>query len=66
MNKLVGKKLTDSSSDTTVRFFFSRLMIVAGGADEDGKKSFAKQDLPKEHRVIEHGSMVTQDSKPDR
>ncbi|KAM0803829.1 hypothetical protein BDR22DRAFT_886139 [Usnea florida] len=28
--------------------------------------SFAKQDLPKEHRVIEHGSMVTQDFKPDR
>ena len=29
-------------------------------------KSFAKQDLPKEHRVIAHGSMVTQDFKPDR
>lgn len=45
MNKLVGKKLTDSSSDTT---------------------SFLKQNLPKEHRVIEHGSMATQDFKPDR
>ena len=29
-------------------------------------KSFARQDLPKEHRVIEHGAMVTQDFKPDR
>ncbi|KAI9780608.1 MAG: hypothetical protein M1816_002804 [Peltula sp. TS41687] len=28
--------------------------------------SFARKDLPKEHRVIEHGSMVTQDHKPDR
>lgn len=29
-------------------------------------KSFARKDLPKEHRVIEHGSMVSQDYKPDR
>lgn len=29
-------------------------------------KSFAKQDLPKEHRVLEPGSMTTQDFNPDR
>ncbi|KAL2052685.1 hypothetical protein ABVK25_006925 [Lepraria finkii] len=45
MNKLVGKKITDGSSDAT---------------------SFAKQDLPKEHRVLEPGSMTTQDFNPDR
>ncbi|KAE8452294.1 hypothetical protein EG329_000994 [Mollisiaceae sp. DMI_Dod_QoI] len=28
--------------------------------------SFAKQDLPKETRVIEPGMMVTKDFKPDR
>ena len=47
-------------------FFSSRLTIVAGGADEDEKKSFAKQDLPKEYRVIEHGRRHTADFKPDR
>ncbi|KAI9840081.1 MAG: hypothetical protein M1819_000274 [Sarea resinae] len=45
MNKLVGKKLSESASDST---------------------NFAKTDLPKETRVIEPGSMVTQDHKPDR
>ena len=29
-------------------------------------KSFAKQDLPKEHRVLEPGAMTTQDFNPDR
>lgn len=29
-------------------------------------KSFAKQDLPKEHRVLEPGAMTTQDYNPDR
>ncbi|KAI9860359.1 MAG: hypothetical protein M1824_003134 [Vezdaea acicularis] len=28
--------------------------------------SFAKKDLPPKHRVIEQGSMVTQDFNPDR
>jgi len=33
----------------------------------DGRvQSFAKKDLPKESRVIEHGSMTTQDHNPDR
>lgn len=32
----------------------------------DGNKTFAKQDLPKEHRVLEHGSMSTMDFKPER
>ena len=29
-------------------------------------QTFAKQDLPKEHRVLEPGSMKTMDFKPDR
>merc|ERR1711915_1012559 len=44
MNELVGKKLGDSSNETT----------------------FAKTDLPKEHRVIKEGDFSTQDHKPDR
>ncbi|KAI4121160.1 MAG: hypothetical protein LQ347_006935 [Umbilicaria vellea] len=45
MNRLVGKKLSDSPSDST---------------------NFARQDLPKEHRIIEPGSMSTQDFNKDR
>ncbi|KAI0163536.1 hypothetical protein BJ166DRAFT_295903 [Pestalotiopsis sp. NC0098] len=44
-NKLVGKKLSEGSSDEV---------------------SFCKKDLPEECRVIEPGSMVTKDFKPDR
>ncbi|KAL1586924.1 hypothetical protein WHR41_04170 [Cladosporium halotolerans] len=44
MNQLMGKKLGDSSNETT----------------------FAKTDLPKEHRVIKEGDMSTMDHKPDR
>ena len=29
-------------------------------------KNFAKQDLPKEHRVLEPGAMTTQDYNPNR
>ncbi|KAM0722899.1 hypothetical protein Q7P37_001097 [Cladosporium fusiforme] len=43
-NSLMGKKLGDSSNETT----------------------FAKSDLPKEHRVIKEGDMSTMDHKPER
>lgn len=37
-----------------------------GCCETDDKQTFAKTDLPKETRVIEPGSMVTKDFKPDR
>ncbi|OJD15985.1 hypothetical protein AJ78_03817 [Emergomyces pasteurianus Ep9510] len=43
--KLLGKKLTDSTSDNM---------------------SFAKKDLPPAHRVVQPGTAVTLDFKPDR
>jgi len=43
--KLMGKTLTDSSSDHS---------------------SFAKKDLPANHRVVEAGGMVSMDHNPDR
>jgi len=43
-NQLLGKKLGDTSDQTT----------------------FAKTDLPKEHRVIEKGGFGTSDFKEDR
>ncbi|GKZ18975.1 hypothetical protein AbraIFM66951_001935 [Aspergillus brasiliensis] len=45
LNKLAGKKLTDSSSDVT---------------------SFAKKDLPQQHRVIKPGDAMTMDMRPER
>ncbi|KAL2066839.1 hypothetical protein VTL71DRAFT_1263 [Oculimacula yallundae] len=43
-NKLVGKKIGETSDATT----------------------FARAELPKETRVLEPGSIVTRDFKPDR
>ncbi|GJP97900.1 hypothetical protein AlacWU_10799 [Aspergillus niger] len=45
LNKLAGKKLTESSSDVT---------------------SFAKKDLPQQHRVIKPGDAMTMDMRPER
>ncbi|KJX96398.1 hypothetical protein TI39_contig633g00008 [Zymoseptoria brevis] len=44
MEKLVGKKIGDSSNETT----------------------FAKTDLPKQHRIVKEGDMMTMDHNPDR
>ncbi|KAK4939625.1 hypothetical protein LTR10_020125 [Elasticomyces elasticus] len=44
MSKLMGKKLSDSSNET----------------------SFAKKDLPQNHRVVGEGDFMTQDHAPDR
>ncbi|KAK7536005.1 uncharacterized protein J3D65DRAFT_627071 [Phyllosticta citribraziliensis] len=34
--------------------------------DAHDNVTFAKQDLPEEHRIIKQGEMVTQDHKPER
>ncbi|KAF3051402.1 hypothetical protein E8E11_004207 [Didymella keratinophila] len=34
--------------------------------DSHNETTFAKQDLPKEHRVIQPDAMMTMDHKPDR
>jgi len=34
--------------------------------DKHDETSFARQDLPKQHRVLEPGSMATQDFNEDR
>ncbi|MCJ1383118.1 hypothetical protein MMC11_003036 [Xylographa trunciseda] len=34
--------------------------------DKHDETSFARQDLPKQHRVLEPGSMATQDFNKDR
>ncbi|EMF17970.1 uncharacterized protein SEPMUDRAFT_146861 [Sphaerulina musiva SO2202] len=44
MNKLVGKKIGNTSDETT----------------------FAKTDLPEQHRVVKPGDMTTMDHNPNR
>ncbi|TKA62638.1 hypothetical protein B0A49_06485 [Cryomyces minteri] len=34
--------------------------------DSSDNMTFAKKDLPKEHRVVREGDMMTMDHKPDR
>ena len=63
MNKLMGKKLTEGSSDATVRL---KPYLSKRPRTLINVKSFAKQDLPKEHRVLEPGAMTTQDYNPNR
>ncbi|MCJ1454667.1 hypothetical protein MMC28_005020 [Mycoblastus sanguinarius] len=66
MPLVVPSMMTSGGSSNQQEEWMSKLMgkkITDSTADAT---SFAKQDLPKEHRVIEHGSMATQDHKPDR
>jgi hypothetical protein len=60
--KLVGKKIGENH-DATVSSMMDMFNTWIRAND---KQTFAKTDLPKETRVIEPGSMVTKDFKPDR
>lgn len=70
MNELVGKKIGDSSNETVRspdpllpscnHFGLHRI------GTNNAKQTFAKTDLPKEHRVLKEGDMSTMDHKPDR
>lgn len=72
MEKLAGKKIGDKH-DSNVRvhggftiYLVAYVCCVWGVRLTHGLQSFAKGDLPKEHRVIEPGSMMTQDFNKDR
>jgi hypothetical protein len=69
MNQLMGKKIGDTSNETvsSLRPFAGRKnrQLHVKIADSHGQ-TFAKADLPKEHRVIKEGDMSTMDHKPDR
>jgi len=70
-SKLVGKKIGESS-DATVCVYLAGCssFVLAWSSWMDTlvteQKTFAKTELPKEHRVIAPGTMVTKDFKPDR
>jgi hypothetical protein len=69
MNQLMGKKIGDQSNETVS----DHILLLAyrsckqrvKSADSHGQ-TFAKTELPKEHRVIKEGDMSTMDHKPDR
>lgn len=68
MNQLLGKKLTDGESDETVghlprlaRELKNEPLLIVGTL-----KSFARKDLPKEHRVFAHHEKKPSDSARDR
>ena len=41
-------------------------VIVAWHPADTDIQTFAKSDLPKEHRIVPEGGMMTADHKPDR
>ncbi len=67
-NKLVGKKITDdgASDEMVCISTVNRSGMVWYDIMLSTVQSFAKKDLPKTSRVVEHGSMITQDHNPDR
>lgn len=70
MNELVGKKIGDSSNETVRSPHPPRPSCNHFGLHRIGTnkvaQTFAKTDLPKEHRVLKEGDMSTMDHKPDR
>jgi hypothetical protein len=62
MSKLAGKKIGDSSNETVC--YSSR--SPSASLDLITLQTFAKTDLPKSHRVVKEGDMMTQDHNPDR
>ena len=65
-NKLLGKKLGDTS-DSVVRNF-THLTSFPSILTKilTKKQTFAKTELPSEHRVVKEGDFTTMDHKPDR
>jgi hypothetical protein len=61
---LVVPGLMSSSSNKTEEWT-DKLMGKKIGSSHD-EVTFAKTDLPEEHRVVKQGDMVTMDHKPDR
>ncbi|KAI9749276.1 MAG: hypothetical protein M1835_001574 [Candelina submexicana] len=56
----------DKPSDQTLDWQMKLLGKKIGDGGASDNTMFAKNDLPKEHRVIKEGEMVSRDYKPDR
>jgi hypothetical protein len=64
LSKLAGKKIGEQHNET-VRFPYPSKHSRDLVANRYGQ-TFAKTDLPKEHRILKPDSMKTMDFKPDR
>ncbi|KAJ9630578.1 hypothetical protein H2203_001101 [Taxawa tesnikishii (nom. ined.)] len=62
---LVVPGMMSSSGDDKTSKWMNDLMGKKLGDGHD-QMTFAKKDLPKQHRVIEEGGMSTMDFNPDR
>jgi hypothetical protein len=60
-----GITSTGKDSDNKVQDWQNQLMGKKLGESSD-TTTFAKQDLPSEHRIIKEGDMMTMDHKPNR
>ncbi|KAL8828158.1 MAG: hypothetical protein Q9170_006723 [Blastenia crenularia] len=62
-----GLNPTSTPSSNSQQDWMTKLMgkkITESGSSDN--LSFAKQDLPKEHRVVGHDEMSSNDHKPER
>ena len=62
---LVVPGINNTSGGADNQSWINKLMGKKIG-DSHSENSFAKKDLPKEHRVLGDGDMATMDHKPDR
>lgn len=79
MNKLMGKKLGEQHDEivspsymTLLSLFSLSLSLLPSSFFEERllmlirSQTFAKQDLPQQHRVLQPDSMKTMDHRPER
>ncbi|KAL8799221.1 MAG: hypothetical protein Q9182_006055 [Xanthomendoza sp. 2 TL-2023] len=62
-----GLSPPSTSADTAQQEWMTKLMgkkITASGSSDN--VTFAKSELPKEHRIVEPGAMLSQEHNPDR
>ncbi|KAI4152135.1 MAG: hypothetical protein L6R39_001886 [Caloplaca ligustica] len=55
---------TDKQQEWMTKLMGKKITDSSGTPSDE--LSFAKQDLPKEHRIVEPGAMLTQDHNPER
>jgi len=63
---LVVPGLTNNSSENDKTNTWMNQLMGKKIGDTSNETTFAKTELPKEHRVIREGDMSTMDHKPDR
>ncbi|KAJ4564681.1 hypothetical protein HRR95_006263 [Exophiala dermatitidis] len=63
---LVVPGINSNDSGSSTDSWMSKLMGKKLSDNQTNETSFAKKDLPQNHRVVEEGGMMTMDHNPDR